>query len=98
MSLNLEAFFCLAVDMSALTVIVFSSFRIWKINVAVSFGNNGARHFMREIVASFKSLCPSAICARTSTADSWQTAGTTGLPGKWPSKPVNAGLNVMAAE
>ena len=70
MSLNFEAFFCLAVDMSAFTVMLFSFCTMVKVNVAVSLGNNGARHFMREIVASFKSCRPSAICTRTSTADS----------------------------
>ena len=98
MSLNFEAFLCFGVDTSAFTMMSFSFWTMVKVYVAVSFGNNGARHFMREIVVSFKSLCPSAICARTSTADSWQTAGTTGLPGKWPSKPVKAGSNVRAAE
>ena len=79
-------------------MISFSDWVSVKVNVAVSLGTNGVRNFMREMVASFRSSRPSAICASTSTADNWQTAGTTGLPGKCPSKPVKAGSNVMAAE
>ena len=53
MSLNLEVFFCLGVETSAFTVISFSFWAMVKTNVAVSFGTNGARNFMSEIVDSF---------------------------------------------